>query len=72
MCEAKDSSTNQFICGKLKWYCHDPNAQNIVDMTGSVCSNAQSRFSHWVKIIQLIEMIQKFNKLLCNKIDFKP
>ena len=50
MCEAKDTSTNQFICGKLKWYCHDPNAQNIVDMTGSVCSNGQLRFKQRVKI----------------------
>ena len=43
ICEAKDSSSNAFICGKLKWYCHDPNAQNLLDMQNLVCGNNQLR-----------------------------
>ena len=29
---------NQQICGKLRWYCDDSNAQSMLDMTSHVCS----------------------------------
>ena len=32
-CVTKDSMTNQQICGKLRWYCDDPQAQDLLDMT---------------------------------------
>lgn len=37
-CVVKESMNNQQICGKLRWYCDDSNAQSMLDMTSHVCS----------------------------------
>ena len=41
MCVAKDSIDNVSYCGKLKWYCHDPFAQDILNMSNHVCHGNQ-------------------------------
>ena len=41
MCEAEANMGSETICGKLKWYCHDPGAHDILDMRNSVCSSNQ-------------------------------
>ena len=41
-CIANNDAAKTTLCGKLKWYCHDPVAQGIFDLPESVCGGGDA------------------------------